>query len=242
MVSALCDRRNGVGADGLVVLTPAAGTSVRMTFWNSDGSRAAMCGNAALCSARLSVSLGLVPPGSLCLLTDAGTVEARADGQETALRSDARSRSPSRGAGAGTGQRRGLDSRRNGRRAAPGGSGPGHRGRRRARPGPLAPVRPPAGTRRAPTPTSWRPGPPASPGSSGPTSGEWKGRRWPAGPGPWRPRSPWPTVARLRCRCGSGPAAGRSSWCGPGWKAAEPWTPGWGARAGCCSKGGGRCG
>jgi diaminopimelate epimerase len=81
MVTALCDRRNGVGADGLVVLTPAGGSSVRMTFWNSDGSRAAMCGNAALCSARLSVSLGLVPPGQLCLLTDAGTVEARADGQ-----------------------------------------------------------------------------------------------------------------------------------------------------------------
>jgi diaminopimelate epimerase len=81
MVTALCDRRNGVGADGLVVLTPAGGSSVRMAFWNSDGSRAAMCGNAALCSARLSVSLGLVPPGQLCLLTDAGTVEARADGQ-----------------------------------------------------------------------------------------------------------------------------------------------------------------
>ena len=80
MVTALCDRRNGVGADGLVVLTPAGGSSVRMAFWNSDGSRAAMCGNAALCSARLSVSLGLVPPGQLCLLTDAGTIEARADG------------------------------------------------------------------------------------------------------------------------------------------------------------------
>ena len=77
MVTALCDRRNGVGADGLVVLTPAGGSSVRMTFWNSDGSRAAMCGNAALCSARLAVSLGLVPPGSLCLLTDAGTAIGR---------------------------------------------------------------------------------------------------------------------------------------------------------------------
>jgi diaminopimelate epimerase len=81
MVTSLCDRRNGVGADGLVVLAPAGGSSVRMTFWNSDGSRAAMCGNAALCSARLSVSLGLAPPGQLCLLTDAGSVEARADGQ-----------------------------------------------------------------------------------------------------------------------------------------------------------------
>ena len=43
-----------------------------MAFWNSDGSRAAMCGNAALCSSRLAVYLELVAPGELCLLTDAG--------------------------------------------------------------------------------------------------------------------------------------------------------------------------
>ena len=76
-ITRLCDRRTGVGADGLVILTPdAAPGVVRMTYWNSDGSRAAMCGNAALCSARLSVYLELVPPGDLCLLTDAGMVRA----------------------------------------------------------------------------------------------------------------------------------------------------------------------
>lgn len=79
-VAAFCDRRNGVGADGLVVLTPEGPATVRMTFWNSDGSRAAMCGNAALCSARLGVFLEMVPPGDLCLLTDAGMVRARAQG------------------------------------------------------------------------------------------------------------------------------------------------------------------
>lgn len=79
-VAALCDRRNGVGADGLVVLTPEGPATVRMTFWNSDGSRAAMCGNAALCSARLAVFLELVSPGELGLLTDAGMVRARAEG------------------------------------------------------------------------------------------------------------------------------------------------------------------
>jgi diaminopimelate epimerase len=73
----LCDRRTGVGADGLVILTPETTTAVRMTFWNSDGSRAAMCGNAALCSSRLAVYLELVEPGELCLLTDAGAVRAR---------------------------------------------------------------------------------------------------------------------------------------------------------------------
>jgi diaminopimelate epimerase len=79
-VAALCDRRSGVGADGLVILTPDAPGRVRMTYWNSDGSRAAMCGNAALCSARLAVYLELAEPGELCLLTDAGVVPARSNG------------------------------------------------------------------------------------------------------------------------------------------------------------------
>ena len=73
----LCDRRTGVGGDGLVILTPETATSVRMTYWNADGSRAAMCGNAALCSSRLAAYLELVEPGDLCLLTDAGAVPAR---------------------------------------------------------------------------------------------------------------------------------------------------------------------
>ena len=45
-----CDRRMGIGADGLVILTPEADHRVRMDFWNCDGSQADMCGNAALCS------------------------------------------------------------------------------------------------------------------------------------------------------------------------------------------------
>ena len=73
----LCDRRTGVGADGLVILTPDGPGAVRMAFWNSDGTRADMCGNAALCSTRLSVYLELTEPGELRLLTDAGMVEAR---------------------------------------------------------------------------------------------------------------------------------------------------------------------
>jgi diaminopimelate epimerase len=73
----LCDRRTGVGADGLVILTPDEPGAVQMAFWNSDGSRAAMCGNAALCSTRLSVFLELTAPGDLRLLTDAGVVQAR---------------------------------------------------------------------------------------------------------------------------------------------------------------------
>jgi diaminopimelate epimerase len=83
-VAAICDRRSGVGADGLVILSPEAPGTVRMRYWNSDGSPAAMCGNAALCSARLAVYLELAPPGELCLHTDVGMVRARSDGSGTA--------------------------------------------------------------------------------------------------------------------------------------------------------------
>jgi diaminopimelate epimerase len=76
-VAQLCHRRTGVGGDGLVILTPEGPGAVRMVYWNSDGSRAAMCGNAALCSARLAVYLELVAAGELCLLTDAGPIQAR---------------------------------------------------------------------------------------------------------------------------------------------------------------------
>ena len=43
-IASICDRRSGVGADGLVILTPDGPGRVRMAYWNSDGSRAAMCG------------------------------------------------------------------------------------------------------------------------------------------------------------------------------------------------------
>jgi diaminopimelate epimerase len=76
-IAALCDRRDGVGADGLVILTPENDDGVRMTFFNADGSRAAMCGNAALCSTRLAAHLELGASAGMRLLTDAGVVETR---------------------------------------------------------------------------------------------------------------------------------------------------------------------
>lgn len=77
----VCDRRAGVGADGLVILSPDDGDAVRMAFFNSDGSRAAMCGNAALCSTRLSAHLELGPAEGMRLLTDAGVVATRCVGE-----------------------------------------------------------------------------------------------------------------------------------------------------------------
>jgi diaminopimelate epimerase len=80
-VRSICDRRVGVGADGLAILTPSAPGSVRLTYWNSDGSHGALCGNAALCGGRLAVHLELVPAGEFCLLTDAGVVRVNSPTQ-----------------------------------------------------------------------------------------------------------------------------------------------------------------
>ncbi len=76
-VRAVCARGTGIGADGVVFVTPGSEPgAVRMVYLNSDGSRPAMCGNAALCSARLAARLGL-SCGDLRLETDAGTYGAR---------------------------------------------------------------------------------------------------------------------------------------------------------------------
>jgi len=46
-VKTWCDRYTGLGADGVVILEPAAGLDFAWDFYNSDGSAAEMCGNAA---------------------------------------------------------------------------------------------------------------------------------------------------------------------------------------------------
>lgn len=78
-VAELCDRRRGIGADGVVFLEPgaSAGARFRMAYYNSDGSRASMCGNAALCSTRLATELGAAPPGGFVFDSDVGPVHAR---------------------------------------------------------------------------------------------------------------------------------------------------------------------
>lgn len=80
-IAQVCTRREGVGADGLVILTPSGGSRVRMEYWNADGTRASMCGNAALCSTRLATHLGMASPGGMTLETDAGTFSTRCTDQ-----------------------------------------------------------------------------------------------------------------------------------------------------------------
>lgn len=78
-IEAVCDRRNGVGADGVVFLEAGGAAEVRIAYYNRDGSRAALCGNATLCAARLAAVLGAIadPATPFIVSTDAGAIEAR---------------------------------------------------------------------------------------------------------------------------------------------------------------------
>ncbi|MDH3217459.1 MAG: diaminopimelate epimerase, partial [Candidatus Krumholzibacteria bacterium] len=55
----LCDRRRGIGADGLILIEPENGADFRMRYYNSDGGEAEMCGNGARCAALFAKKLGL---------------------------------------------------------------------------------------------------------------------------------------------------------------------------------------
>jgi diaminopimelate epimerase len=48
----LCDRRLGIGADGIVLVLPSNIADIRMRIFNSDGSEPNMCGNAIRCFAK----------------------------------------------------------------------------------------------------------------------------------------------------------------------------------------------
>lgn len=76
-VRAICARATGIGADGIVFLEPSVIADYRMTYLNSDGSRADLCGNASLCTARLAIELGIVGDGEFSMETDAGILKAR---------------------------------------------------------------------------------------------------------------------------------------------------------------------
>ncbi len=74
-IRAVCDRRDGIGADGFAVLEPGSAPGrVRFHFFNADGGRAPMCGNGALCATRMARWLELAESDEMTLETDAGQV------------------------------------------------------------------------------------------------------------------------------------------------------------------------
>lgn len=76
----LCHRQNGVGADGMVVLLPHPKYDFEWDFYNSDGSYAAMCGNASRAAAHFAHEKGISRDGKAEFLTGAGVIRATING------------------------------------------------------------------------------------------------------------------------------------------------------------------
>jgi diaminopimelate epimerase len=86
LVAALCDRRRGIGADGVlrVASFEGGGADFFMDYWNADGSLAEMCGNGARVFARYLVTAGLAA-GTIPFMTRAGIVRAVVEGDAVSV-------------------------------------------------------------------------------------------------------------------------------------------------------------
>ncbi|XOY57323.1 MAG: diaminopimelate epimerase [Rhodobacterales bacterium] len=74
LARAIADRHRGVGFDQLAVISDTPDADLHLTFWNSDGSTAAACGNATRCIARLVMDQ--TGQRDLTITTERGTLKA----------------------------------------------------------------------------------------------------------------------------------------------------------------------
>jgi diaminopimelate epimerase len=59
LINKLCDRRFGIGADGLILISDSQEYDYEMKYYNSDGNEGTMCGNGGRCSADFAIRSGI---------------------------------------------------------------------------------------------------------------------------------------------------------------------------------------
>lgn len=85
LVRRLCDRRRGVGGDGVLLIEKDPELDFVMRYFNADGGVAEFCGNGARCVARLALDLGMGKGGEVRFRTDSGIMRARASAEHRGI-------------------------------------------------------------------------------------------------------------------------------------------------------------
>jgi diaminopimelate epimerase len=69
-ITSICNRRNGIGADGLITISKDKEYDFLMEYFNADGSTGSLCGNGARCAIRFAKANGLIKNGMAKFLSN----------------------------------------------------------------------------------------------------------------------------------------------------------------------------